>query len=405
MGAVMPGNGLADWWHADWKGPVLTTQTPLVEEPTPLTKKAKVAIFLPNLVNGGAERVLTYLANGLAHLGHRVDMVLIKAEGAYLADLCRDVRVVELASGRAILSIVALARYLRRERPDVLFSGLEHVNMVAILARQLARVPTRTIPTIHVPHAYRAQHNPTWHESLISAALKWVYPWAATIVAVSHGAAAELVETFGLTPQQVRVLYNPVLTAEMSALAGRPVSHPWFAPGQVPVIMGVGRLTSQKDFGTLIKAFARLRAEIPARLVILGEGEERPQLEQLVRELKLTEDVFLPGFEKDVFAYLARSSLFVLSSQYEALPTVLIEAMALGVPVVATNCQCGPAEILCQGEHGRLVPVGDVAALAHAMRETLSEPHHKIPEHVLRPFYIDTAAQEYAKLIAEMCDK
>ncbi len=382
-----------------------STETPLVEKPTHLNKKAKVAIFLPNLINGGAERVLTYLANGLAHLGHHVDMVLIKAEGPYLADLCRDVRVVELGSGRVILSIVALARYLRRERPDVLFSGLEHVNMAAILARQLARVPTRAIPTIHVPHAYRAQHDPTWRESLISAVLKRVYPWAATVVAVSHGAAAELVQTFGLAPQKVRVLYNPVLTAEMSELAARPVSHPWLAPGQVPVIMGVGRLTPQKDFVTLIQAFARLRNEMPARLLILGEGEQRPQLEQLVRQLKLTEDVRLPGFEKDVFAYLARASLFVLSSRYEALPTVLIEAMALDVPVVATNCQCGPAEILGQGEHGRLVPVGDVAALARAMQETLSEPHHKIPEHVLRPFYIDTAVREYARLIAEVSDE
>ena len=364
----------------------------------------KVSFFLPSLFGGGAQRVMANLANGLAGRGCRVDMVLIKAEGPYLAELAKEIRVRDLRSWRTLTSVLPLVRYLRSERPDVLLSALGHANVAALLARRLARVSTRVIPTIHLSPSEHTVNARRRKVSIVHAMTKWCYPWADAIVAVSRGTADDVVQTTGVPPQLVRAIYNPVIFPEMQELAKADPQHPYFGPGQPGVILGMGRLQPEKDFPTLIRAFALLRKEHDLRLLILGEGEERSRLEQLVEELGLTANVSLPGFVKNPFACLARSSLFVLSSGWEALPTVLIEALALGVPVVSTNCRNGPDEILNHGQYGRLVPVGDVEALANAVREALSEPPSKVPWHALRPFTFNAAVDEYIKLIAEVTD-
>jgi glycosyltransferase involved in cell wall biosynthesis len=197
----------------------------------------------------------------------------------------------------------------------------------------------------------------------------------------------------------VEVIYNPVITPAIVAQAQRAPDHPWFAPGQPPVILGVGRLTRQKDFFTLIRAFAALRRRRPARLVILGEGEDRPGLEALVAELGVGEDVALPGFRDDAPAWMARSALFVLSSAWEGLPTVLIEALAAGAAVVATDCPSGPREILQEGRLGALVPVGDAPALAAAMERSLAAGRTTLPPDALREFTLDAAVDHYLRLI------
>ena len=221
-------------------------------------------------------------------------------------------------------------------------------------------------------------------------------------MAVSRGVADDMIARTGVPADLVRVIYNPVISAEMNAAAGEAVEHPWLMPGGPEVILGVGRLTPHKDFPTLLRAFAILRRTRDCRLLILGEGEERPRLEQLLRDLHLTECVGLPGFVNNPFAYLAKASLYVLSSAWEALPTVLIEALAVGVPVVSTDCRSGPTEILAGGRYGRLVPVGDADSLARAMTDTLSEPRRELPEEALGRFRLDFAIDEYCRLIAEV---
>ena len=172
----------------------------------------------------------------------------------------------------------------------------------------------------------------------------------------------------------MKVIYNPVVTPELYQKITEFSEHPWFAPNSPPVILGVGRLEMQKDFATLIRAFAKVQSQRPARLMILGEGISRPQLEALVRELGVAENVTLPGFVANPYAYMARSAVFVLSSLFEGLPTVLIEAMAAGTSVVSTDCKSGPAEILERGLYGKLVPVGDIEAMAKAIISTLDRP-------------------------------
>jgi glycosyltransferase involved in cell wall biosynthesis len=276
-----------------------------------------------------------------------------------------------------LASIPALALYLRRERPDVLLSGASHVNLVSLWAQRLARVPLRLVlrasnDPIGYPEAFpRAQR-------ALRGCLRWLarrsYPWADAVIAVSRGVAEDLACLTGMPRERIHTIYNPVVTPELAQKARAPVSHPWLGAAGVPLVLGAGKLKLQKDFPTLIRAFARLRARRPARLVILGEGVQRKKLEALVRELGVGADVALPGHVDNPWAWMARASVFVLSSAWEGLPGVLIEAMACGCPVVSTDCASGPAEILADGTYGPLVPVGDESALADAIDAVLASP-------------------------------
>jgi glycosyltransferase involved in cell wall biosynthesis len=189
----------------------------------------------------------------------------------------------------------------------------------------------------------------------------------------------------------------------MLAKASEPVSHPWFTPGQPPVILGVGRLTPQKDFPTLLRAFALVRRQRPARLVIVGEGrtEAKEALLRLAIELGCPDDVSLPGFTHNPFCFMANASVFVLSSLHEGLPGVLIQALACGVPVVSTDCPSGPREILEGGRHGRLVALGDFAAMADAITEALERPGDGAARMARgRQFSVERAVDRYLGLLS-----
>jgi glycosyltransferase involved in cell wall biosynthesis len=203
--------------------------------------------------------------------------------------------------------------------------------------------------------------------------MRHCFPWADEIVAVSEGVADDFAAVTGLERSRIKTIYNPVISTTLVEKAKEPVDHPWFAPGQPPVILAIGRLTKQKNFPTLIRAFDSLRKKRPVHLMILGEGEERMALEGLIQQLGLDDSVSLPGFLDNPYAYLSRAGVFVLSSEWEGLPTVLIEALAVGVPVVSTDCKSGPREILDDGKYGQLVPVGDSATLAEAIGKALNQ--------------------------------
>jgi glycosyltransferase involved in cell wall biosynthesis len=368
-----------------------------------VTSPRAVSLFLPDLAGGGAQRVMANVANGLAGRGHRVDMVLLQKVGPYLSDLVPAVRVVDLHAGTVRSGVYPLVGYLRSVRPDILLSALDYANVGALIAGRLARVPTRVVPTVHIAHSRVAAHDRNAHYAVVQAAMRLTYPGADAIVAVSQGAAEDMIRHTRVPQSLVRVIYNPVITPMLLSSAGERPSHPWFASGEAPVVVAMGRLTAQKDFPTLLRAVAALREKQEVRLLILGEGEERDRLEETVRQLDLTECVSLPGFIRDPFAYLAHASLFVLSSAWEALPTVLIEALALGVPVVSTDCVSGPAEILRGGRYGRLVPVGDAQAMAEAIRKAVNEPRPVIPAAVLRPYTLDAAIDRYENLVVGLC--
>jgi glycosyltransferase involved in cell wall biosynthesis len=276
---------------------------------------------------------------------------------------------------------------------------MSHANLIALWAARLARRRTPVMVTVHNTMSQSAPAAGGIAGRLSSRMLRTFYPWARTVVAVSRGAADDLVRTTGLPPEKVEVIYNPVITPELLALARESPDHPWFGPGEPPVVLGVGRLTRQKDFPMLIRAFAEVRRRRPARLIILGQGEDRAALEALLEELGVAADVALPGFRENAMAYMSRSALFVLSSAWEGLPTVLIEALAAGTRVVSTDCPSGPREILGDGALGQLVPVGDVRAMAAAIGDALDRPARPVPEGALRRFTRDAAVDHYLQLM------
>lgn len=362
-------------------------------------KPTRVSLFLPSLRGGGAERVMVNLARGFVDRGLDVDLVLVKAEGPYLAEVPPGVRVVNLKASRVLASLPGLMRYLRREKPAALLSTLDHANIVALWAKRLSRSPTRVVIRVANNIIHSSDHASTTRARFTPRLIQLFCPWADVIVAVSKGVAEDLARITGIPSAHIRVIYSPVVTPELFQRAKEPVEHPWFASGQPPVILGVGRLTKQKDLPTLIRAFALVRRERPARLLVLGEGEERPRLEALVKELGLEDEVALPGFVENPYAYMSRAAVFVLSSAWEGLPNVLIQAMACGCPVVSTDCPNGPAEILENGRYGLLVPVGDVETLAQAVNGTLAKPRR--PEVAARAadFGLNQAVHNYLDVL------
>ncbi len=344
-------------------------------------EKTRIAFFLPSLRGGGAERAISKLAIGVAERGLSVDLVLAKAEGPYLKQLFGRVRIVDLGAPRVIRSLPKLVRYLRSARPDSLLSAMDHANLVALLARRIAGVKTKVFASVRTTVSISLQHSAHFRSRIILQLMRMIYRRADGILAVSHGVADDLVHVVGIPERKVRVLYNPVVTPMLLNNAMETPDHPWLNGGRVSIVLSVGRLTRAKDYICLIRAFALLKARREAKLIILGEGEERPRLEALVRELRLQEDVSMPGFVLNPYAYMSRADVFVLSSAWEGLPGVLIEAMACGCPVVSTNCRSGPDEILANGKYGPLVAVGNPAALAEAISQVMESP---IPRQELR---------------------
>jgi glycosyltransferase involved in cell wall biosynthesis len=210
---------------------------------------------------------------------------------------------------------------------------------------------------------------------LLRTLMRIFYRGSGQVIAVSKGVEESLVTDLGLPSRLVRTIYNPIVGPDIARLAAAPLDDPWFAPGEPPVVLGVGRLVSQKDFVSLLRAFALVRADRPVRLVILGEGAERVVLEALGRELGIEQDLRLRGFEQNPFRFMSRSSVFVLSSVFEGLPGALIQAMACGCRVVSTDSPGGASEILrgCERSHGRLVPMRDPSAIADAIKGMLDE--------------------------------
>jgi len=281
----------------------------------------------------------------------------------------------------------------------VLVSSLSHTNVVALWARRMARVGTRLFVTVHNTESDAVRRTPIARARLLPSLMRRFYPWADGIVAVSRGVAADVASITQLPLDRIHVIYNPVVTPDVFEKMRVPVDHRWFATDGAPVVLAAGRFTWEKDFPTLIEAFAQVRQRRPARLLILGEGAERPRLEAIVRQHRLEHDVDLPGFVTNPYAYMARCALFVLSSVSEGLPTALIEALATGTRVVATDCRNGPREILQGGRVGRLVPVGDAAALATAILAALERPGAAIPPEAWHPFSLDVAVDNYLRLL------
>jgi glycosyltransferase involved in cell wall biosynthesis len=359
----------------------------------------RVALFIPSLHGGGAERVMVSLANGLAAYGLDVDLVLARKAGVYLADVSPGVRIIDLNAPRTLQTLWPLVRYLRRERPVTLVSAMNYVNVIASWACRIAGSPTRLVLTEHANLSQLlsdASRSMAW---CLPRLMRPAYARADAIIAVSDGVAQDLAKTLGCTPQRIHTRHNPIDTVALTAKCLEPLDHPWFTPDAPPVIIAAGRLSTEKDFPTLIRAFALLRAQRPARLVILGEGNQRHVLQARIDELDCKDDILLPGFQANPYAWMSRAGVFVLSSRWEGFGNVLVEAMACGAPVVSTACPSGPEEILDMGRWGRLTPVGDASALAHAIDLTLTDANPPDVRLRAQDFSVERVVRTYLPLL------
>ena len=374
---------------------------------TYLNRDKVVSFLLLTLPTDGVSRVILNLAKGFVERGLKVDIVVLKAEGDALVWIPSGARVVELNAQMQgvgkLLYLFSLVRYLRKVQPASLIVCRDDINFGSI-AKYLAMVSTQVLLISHTNLSQYLDYSSDDVKNSFSAYLLkrflWFYGLADGIIAVSQGVADSLVNLAGRPLKQVRVIYNPVVTPEVLAKAEEPVNHPWFAAGEPPVIVGVGRLQALKDFPTLIRAFALVRQHMPARLMILGDGEERQNLETLISELGLTSDIALPGFVSNPYAYVSKASVLAMSSLCEGFGNVIAEALACGTPVVTTDCPSGPAEILDFGNYGSLVPLADAEALAQAILTTITSPRNsEALRQRAKLFSLDTVVDSYLKVL------
>jgi glycosyltransferase involved in cell wall biosynthesis len=364
-----------------------------------MSSRTHVCLFPGQLQLGGVGRNTLNLAEELLRRGVRVDLFLSKRAGPYVSQIPEGARIWE-GGGRVRSSVIHLVRYLRAERPQLLVSARPYINLAAVLAVRLAGTATKVVVTERTSTETELRVRGGLRERLITLGCRVVYPHADHVVAVSESVAGDLERVTRLPRERIKVIYNPVVTRRIQDLQARPVDDAWVERSTNPLVLGIGRLTVQKDFPTLIRAVAQLEDDTPVRLAILGEGEDRESLQELVKTLGIEDRVYLPGYVDNPYAWMSRANLLVLSSGWEGLPTVLIEAMATGTPVVSTDCPGGSREILADGEFGTLVPMGSVPALAEAIRETLAQPiaGSRLRERA-REFSAEAAADRYLELI------
>lgn len=398
----------------------------------------RFAFLFDNLGGGGVQKNTLTIAGGLRALGYDIDVVLCSRDGPLATQVpaglrCIDLPRSSLAAGRGcavkagprwwpamalpllfspkpsktLAYLPGLVGYLREQRPAAMLAATPHQNIEAVLARHIADVDTRIVVT-------QSNHFSSWHGMAkewrrrhVAPLLRRAYCAAAEVIAVSAGVGRDLADNLGIPGDRLTAIHNPVLTPELVAGMSAPLTHDWLTPGKPPVVLAVGRPGRQKDFATLVRAFARVRKERPVRLLILGEscragGKQRHlrELNQLIDELGVASDIEFCGFVHNPYAYMARASLLVLSSHYEGFGNVVAEALACGCPVVSTDSPSGPSEILDNGRYGRLVPVGDDSAMATAIAATLTSP----PDRALlrrrgRDFAIEPIARRYARLM------
>jgi len=337
------------------------------------TQPKRVLMVIPSLAGGGAERMVVNLCRRLDRRAWRPRIVSFTGENVYAEELPADVQHVSLGKASPVdnFSMVwRLAGVLRRERPDIVFSGLHFSTIITVLAKLMAGCGAPLVASTQNTLSLSLREER--FVRLRNFLTRMLFPRIDLLVAASGGVKEDLVRNFGVPADRCVVIHNAVDIGRIHELMARKVSHPWFAKG-VPIIISAGRLTRQKNYPLLLRAFAQVLNSQQARLLVLGEGEERERLLSLARRLGIAAFVDFPGFQANPFSFIGGATVFALSSDWEGFGNVVVEAMACGTPVVCTRYRYGAEEIITDGENGILVPCGDVRALSAALCEVLGD--------------------------------
>jgi glycosyltransferase involved in cell wall biosynthesis len=345
------------------------------------------------------------LANSLADRGYEVDYVAGTLEGEFVSEIGEDVRVVDLNVSRIpVLGILAaiphLRSYLKSNRPDVLFVERTHTSIPAIFAAIFSDIDVHVAPTVHYVHS----HSVGIKSKLMKRVAARLWTVADDVIAVSEGVAKDIAESTDINERNITVLHNSIDIEKIQSMANETIGQEWLTSDDIRSIVSVGRLGPQKDRRTLLKSFAELTDTYPdTRLIIVGKGSQRENLESFAKSLHIDEKVDFRGFVENQYAYMKQGSVFVLSSKHEALPTVLMEALACGCSIVSTDCQYGPREILCGETYGRLTPVGDSSEMAATIGEALEDPiEAELATSRAEHFSLRGGAERYDEYIEEV---
>lgn len=360
---------------------------------------SRIAILLPDLRGGGAERVMLDLAHELSTLGQDVEFALMHTAGDFLHAAQDEFQVFDLDAPRTRGVPAALARYLQKRKPDSVIANMWPLTSAAVIGQFISRHQCRLLL---MEHCVLTQQYSSWgklHAGMMATSMAATYRFADAVAAVSNGAAKDTARLARLSNDRVKVLNNPI--PQRQAPGSEAIEHAealWNCPPGERILT-VGSLKDQKNYPLLLRSFAELRSP-EARLMLLGQGAREAALRAMATELEISERVVFAGFHPDPTPFYQTADLFVLSSDYEGFGNVIVEALACGTPVVSTNCPDGPAEILENGKYGRLVPVRDPQALAHAMQEALAAQHDPIPlKQRASDFAPSIAAKRYLELL------
>lgn len=370
----------------------------------------RIFFIIPTLSGGGAERVMANLLRNLNLKKIHPSLILFEKKDEFLTELPLIIPIFELKTGvyKYIfpwLIVLKLTKLLKEEKPDLILSFMWYPNAITLMARFLGKIKTKVIISERISTFIYEGYLINFLRSLV---IRYVYPKANFIILNSNDIAKNLIDSYGITKKKISVIYNPIDINLIHKKANKSLKYHWYQKNE-DIIIAIGRLCEQKGFSYLIKAISILTKKgTGCKLIILGEGKNRQKLHKLIIQLGIEDRVFLLGFQLNPYKYLARAKIFVLSSLYEGLPNVLLEALALGVPVIATRCPTGPEEIITNGINGLLVPPADETALAWAiskllndkeLRQKFSEQGRKRAE----DFRINKIIREYEKVIDKIC--
>lgn len=362
----------------------------------------RIVFFIGSMNLGGIGRLSLFLMEEFMKRGVKVDLFLLKPGGEYTSQIPAGVNVF-VCEGNTAFRIYGFIKYLWKERPQYSFSARERQDMVSILACLFTFGRTEPIITVHtnlsVERQYKKEELP-WFKTLLSSLL---YKFPTKIVAVSKSVAKDFSDRTHVPIENIKVIYNPAYNphAPYDEYTQLPLPYSLKLDDRTDYIICVGRLTEAKDFETMIKGFKKVRESVDVKLLILGEGERRSDLEKLINQCDLEGEVFLPGYVSNPYYFIKRAKLFVMSSKWEGFGNVIVEALGAGVPVISTNCPGGPSEILENGKYGTMVPVGNADKLAEEILETLKKNPFK-PEVLInraKDFGVQKICDQYYQYI------
>ncbi len=370
---------------------------------TPQDSKPKVLFHTTHLEEGGAEKITRAIVLGLAKKGVAVKLAVLEGSGPSRQDWPSDlVPLIDLQMTNPVKSIFALAKLFNLERPDLVVTALHQPSSAAILAKRISKWKPKLLVTIHSNVEQESKDPASRNRRMMPHVVKRLYPHADGVIAISAGTASAAIRLLGLSQSKVHTIPNPVITSDFFSLLNQEPCQDYSTAIEEPLLVGLGRLTASKDFATALRALAIVKQSMDFRYILVGDGEERPKLEQLAVELGLTDQVVFAGFQKNPYPFLKKARLLLMTSRLEGLPTVLIESLAAGTPVIFTDCPSGPAEILQPPRYGVCPPMGDVEAIAKAVLEELAKPKVSPPQESWEPYTEDASIAGYRAYFSEI---